>query len=73
MNQAQRIISKCGGAQAVAEITGVHPSRVHRWGYPKEKGGSDGVIPARHHQKLLEGARKRGIKLRPADFFEVAQ
>ena len=69
-NPASQVIEKCGGPQAVAEILGVDVSRVHRWTYPKERGGSDGIIPTRHQQRLLDEARKRGIELEPDDFFQ---
>lgn len=67
---AERIIEKCGGPKALASLVGVDLSRVHRWTYPKAKGGTDGRIPSRHHQKLLDRARENGISLSPADFFE---
>ncbi len=71
MSPAERVIQKCGGHAVVAEMTGVHVTRVHRWTYPKEKGGSDGLIPSQHQQKILDEARARGIDLEPADFFDA--
>lgn len=68
---AATIIEKCGGHITVAEICGVHVTRVYRWTYPIEKGGSGGVIPTRHQAQLLRGARERGIGLMPEDFFEA--
>ncbi len=70
-NIAQRIINKCGGPHAVAQMTGASVSRVYRWTYAKARGGTGGVIPARHHRPLLSEARKRGIDLRPEDFFDL--
>ena len=67
---AERIIKKCGGAKEVAKLAGVDLSRVHRWTYPKARGGTDGRIPSKHHQSLLNRARERGIELSPSDFFE---
>lgn len=69
MTQADHIIEKCGGVAVVCQITGVDKSRVHRWRTPKERGGSGGFIPARHHPVILQGARLRGIDLTPDDFF----
>ncbi|KQO88923.1 hypothetical protein ASF33_20155 [Methylobacterium sp. Leaf92] len=69
---AASIIAKCNGHAVVAEICGVHVTRVYRWTYPVEKGGSGGVIPTRHQALLLKGARERGIDLRPEDFFDAA-
>jgi hypothetical protein len=68
-NPAAKIIEKCGGHQAVAEMIHVDVSRVYRWTYPRDRGGSDGTIPAKHQTKLLAEATNRGIDLSPADFF----
>lgn len=72
-NVADAIIRKCGGHNVVADICGVHVTRVYRWTYPKERGGCDGIIPAKRQAQLLHGARERGIGLAPNDFFEVAE
>jgi hypothetical protein len=69
---ASNIIAKCGGHRIVAEWTGVDISRVHRWTYPSERGGTGGVIPAKHQPTILDKARAAGVKLSPADFFEAA-
>lgn len=71
-NAASLVIAKCGGPKAVAEMVGVDVSRVHRWTYPTSRGGSGGLIPARHQNKLLIEARARGIDLRPEDFFDIS-
>ena len=68
-NAAEIIIEKCGGHGVVAGICGVHITRVYRWTYPVEKGGTGGLIPTRHQTQLLKGARERGIDLKPEDFF----
>lgn len=72
MNPAQHVIEKCGGPQAVAKMIGVNPSNVHRWTYPKARGGTDGLIPTQQQHALLVAARERGIDLQPADFFGEA-
>ena len=71
-NAAQRVIQKCGGFRTVAAMLGVDVSRVHRWTYPKARGGTDGKIPHAHQDRLMELARAKGIKLRYADFFQAA-
>ncbi len=58
-----RIITKCGGVKAVAEICGVTPGAVSQWG----------IIPARHQLTLLKKARQRGVDLTPEDFTHAAQ
>jgi aspartate carbamoyltransferase catalytic subunit len=72
LDPAAHVIQKCGGPDAVAEMVGIHVSNVHRWTYPRAKGGSDGRIPTRHHRRLIEAAALRGITLRPDDFFHVS-
>lgn len=69
MEPASTIIEKCGGANAVAEMVGRDVSRIHRWTYPKEKGGTGGLIPSDAAQQLMRAARERGIQLQADDFF----
>lgn len=56
----------------MSAITGKHVSRVYRWMYPKEKGGTGGYVPQEDAAKLLKAAPVRGVPLKPADFFEVS-
>jgi hypothetical protein len=66
---AEIIIEKFGGHARIAEILGVDVSRVYRWTYPEDRGGTGGLIPQKHQSKLLAEARSLGIGLTPADFF----
>ena len=70
-NIASRIIEKFGGASNVAEIVGTERNAVYKWTYPKERGGSDGLIPSKYHGLLLKAARDRKLKLKPKDFFDL--
>lgn len=56
--------------KTLAKELGVNYSTVARWGYPRDKGGTDGYIPRRYHAKLIELAQSKGIKLKPIDFIE---
>lgn len=69
MEPAITIIKLCGGFSAVAEMTGRSEIRVRRWTYPKDRGGTSGLIPSDCQAKLLSAAQERGIKLRPEHFF----
>ena len=69
MEPASTIIEICGGFKAVAEITGRDETRVRRWTYPKEKGGTGGLIPTECQQALMSAARQSGGPLRPEHFF----
>jgi hypothetical protein len=63
---ASRVIAKCGGHQVVADVLGIDVSRVYRFTYEPERGGTGGLIPTKHQHTLLE----KFPKLKPADFFE---
>jgi hypothetical protein len=69
MEPANTIIEICGGFRAVADMTQRSEVRVRRWTYPKDRGGTGGLIPAECQQLLLTAARARGIGLRPDHFF----
>ncbi len=71
MEPANTIIQVCGGFSAVAEITGRDETRVRRWTYTKDKGGTGGLIPSECQQVLMEEARKRGLPLTPEHFFPM--
>lgn len=66
---AGQVISKCGGVKRVSDWLGLDLSAVYKFTYPRAKGGTDGVIPARHQAVLLQKARETGVDLKPEDFF----
>ena len=69
MEPAKTVIELCGGFDAVANMTGRTSLRVRRWTYPKDRGGTGGLIPTDCQHALLEQARKRGVLLEPHHFF----
>ncbi len=73
MEPAKSIISKFGGHDKVAEIAGVAYTAPYRWCHRVEKGGTGGLIPQKHHPKLLAHARANGIDLRAEDFLPVSE
>jgi hypothetical protein len=70
---ASSIIGKLGGLTAVSKIAGVSITTVQRWRMPKSKGGTGGIVPHWHHERLLEEARSRGIALEPVEFIRSAR
>ena len=68
MEPASTIIAKLGGPTAVAEIVGVHRTRVHGWMRDKGKGGTGGTIPLKHLPALMALARTRGLDIEVSDF-----
>lgn len=73
LEPAKTIIGRFGdgkaGVDKVSDITGKHVSRVYRWMYPKDRGGTGGLIPQGDCALLLAHAQQNGISLTPADFF----
>lgn len=72
LQPAARIIERLGGVARVAAITGLHRTRVSNWRRPKTVGGTDGLIPQKHHPRLLNHARDNGIALSAEDFLADA-
>jgi len=73
MSIAESVIRKCGGPVRVAGWLGLSVTQVYRWTYPRERGGTGGVVPARRQGELLAKAQAAGIDLTPADFFPAEQ
>lgn len=65
---AGRVIAKCGGAQAVADMVGRHVTTIYKWTWSQDKGGTGGFVPAKLQVCLIAKARARGIDLSHADF-----
>lgn len=70
MDPAKSILDRIG-YEAAAAITGKHISRVYRWTYPTDRGGTGGVIPHSDALKLLKHARSKSIHLTEADFLRA--
>lgn len=68
MEPATTIILRLGGEDAVSRITGTASTAPYRWQYSREKGGTGGIIPQRHHRTLLDYARENSIDLKAEDF-----
>lgn len=73
MEPATTIIKKLGGERVVSKVTETAYTAPYRWQQPREKGGTDGLIPQRHHPRLLDYARDNEIPLSPADFLPARE
>lgn len=73
MEPASTIIKKLGGEAVVSKITETAYTAPYRWQQPRAKGGTDGLIPQRHHPKLLTYARENDIPLSPAEFLPAPE
>jgi hypothetical protein len=72
MSVAQKMIERFGGHQELADELGVNIVQVYRWTYPKERKGTNGMIPARHFPALLAAAKRRKIKIKAAELIGAA-
>ena len=72
VDPATTVLARFGGAGPLAQLLRLDRSAVHRWALPKHRGGSGGLIPARHHQRLLILAAQHGITLTAADLVGAA-
>ena len=72
MNPARSIIHRLGGPTKVAQIVGVHRTRVHGWMTPRASGGTGGAIPLKHATKLLAWAAANDVALTANDFIPAA-
>lgn len=73
MEPARKIITLLGGPNVVAKIAGVHRTRVSNWMRAKNAGGTGGIIPINHINKLIEAAGQIGITLSGDDFLPVTE
>jgi hypothetical protein len=58
LDPAGSVIAALGGTGVVSRITGVDRTQVWRWTQPREKGGTDGLIPPDHQSALLTYAEE---------------
>lgn len=73
MEPARKIIQSLGGPNAVAEIVGVHRTRVSNWMRPKDAGGTGGMIPFKHVPALIAAAQAKEVPLGADDFLPTAE
>jgi hypothetical protein len=65
MYPAKRVICAFGGAASLAKAVNRDVSRILRWTYPAERGGTGGSIPGgtKMLNTILAAAQERGISL----------
>jgi hypothetical protein len=73
LDPALSIIAKLGGAANVSKALGVSYSQVRKWTWSKERGGTGGLIPQRHHLAVLDLAIRMNKPLVASDFLPARQ
>ena len=73
LEPAHSLIEFLGGPREVAGLLGRHISRIYRWTYPEERGGTGGLIPSKEQVKLLAVSEEHALGLEPGDFFTSAR
>ena len=68
MTQADKIIARFGGVKELAQAIGRTAVTVHRWKYPRDRGGTDGNIPTSAIAAVMAAARARGLEFQPHDW-----
>ncbi len=68
---AAKAIAAFGSPKALADAIGRNVSRVHRWTYPPERGGTGGEIPGSALRDVLAAAKARGIALTADDLLTI--
>lgn len=71
MEPAKTLIKKFGGVKAVCGITGISYSQVCKWRMPRDRDGTNGVIPWDSASKLMDHAKENGLEVTHEDFFPV--
>ena len=61
---ASIIIARLGGEATVASVTGTAYTAPYRWQAVRAKGGTGGLIPQRHHRRLLDVRALKGHSTR---------
>ncbi len=69
LEPAHTVIQLFGGYADTAKLLSRDETRIRRWTYPRERGGTGGIIPTKMQLRLLELAPSKGVALAPQDFF----
>ena len=72
LTQAERIIKKFGGPGRLASILeqigrSKHRSSIYKWVYPREKGGTGGLVPTAAWPDVFAAARFEGVLITAED------
>lgn len=54
-------------------MVGRSENRIRRWTYPKDRGGTGGLIPTNLQGELIDAAQRRGINLQPEHLVRRAE
>lgn len=67
-DQASRIAAKFGGVPELAKAIGRRAPSVYKWLYPRERGGTGGLIPSSAVPSVLDAADLLGVTLTQKDW-----
>lgn len=73
MTQADRLIAKFGSVPNLAKALLAigqpkTPTTIYRWIYPKERGGTGGMVPPQAWDGIIKAAHYEGVQLTAEDF-----
>ncbi len=72
ISQAERVLRKFGGPRRLAVLLKMmgrdrNVATIYKWTYPRDKGGSDGIIPTSAWDDIMAAARFDGIIISSED------
>lgn len=62
-SQAKKIYRAFGGASQLARLLNLPRSTVYKWGYPKDRGGTGGLVPSHRIEAIIRLAKEQDIEL----------
>lgn len=66
--QAQRIIDRFGGVPALATAIEKDASAIYKWNYPRDSGGTGGLVPSSAIPLVMTAADILGVKFKTGDW-----
>lgn len=73
MTPAEKAIAAFGGVRRLSVAIGRNPSSVSRWCLPIGKGGTGGYIPARVQLRVIEAAKRDGVRFTAEDLLATEE
>lgn len=71
LDPARTVIAKFGGVRPTARILQISPSAVSRWMLPRNLKGTNGAIPLKHWQNLINYAKQEKVTLAVSELSNI--
>ena len=71
LEPARSIITILGGSAVAAQLCKRKRMQIWRWTQPKSAGGTDGLVPQKHHTIILAYARNHRLPITAESFLPI--